>query len=210
MQFRIAAMFVAALIGLGACRTAPPIANGPAADGSFRVECVLSHRAQVDPIVAPGRPSGTCTISSVTAPPERTRPMHRCSRVRRIRTLSGDKAGYWVPTLIGSNGTIVPPERSIFYYRNRPTAYSATVAFPPNFRMIAGGSFPNSYWTCDGEQDTAMTYRRNHIPNCGPGGKIKLHVFFPSCWEWICVSTRAGSSEPCRVRSRQWRCDRRY
>ena len=140
---------------------------------------------EVDPIVAPGRPSGHMHDFFGNRSTGANSTYASMQSGSTNCTLSGDKAGYWVPTLISSNGAIVPPERSIFYYRNRPTPYSSTVAFPPNFRMIAGGSFPNSYWTCDGEQDTAMTYRRNHIPNCGPGGKIKMHVFFPSCWDGV-------------------------
>ncbi len=107
MQFRIAAVFFAALIGLGACRTAPPIANGPAADGSFRVECVLSHRAQVDPIVAPGRPSGHMHDFFGNRSTGANSTYASMQSGSTNCTLSGDKAGYWVPTLIGSNGAIV-------------------------------------------------------------------------------------------------------
>jgi hypothetical protein len=96
-----------------------------------------------------------------------------------------DRAGYWSPSLIAPSGTPVTPTQAVFYYRNRPTSYGRTVAFPPDFRMIAGGatSFPNTYWTCDGESDTALSTRRSVIPNCGTKGKVKLHVFFPSCWD---------------------------
>jgi hypothetical protein len=155
------------------------------ANGSFRVECEFSHRAQVDPIVAPGgvsmhmhdffgnRSTGAnSTYASMSAAPT------NCSE-------SGDTAGYWSPTLVAPNGAFVDPESSLFYYRNRPYDYGITVPFPPNFRMIAGGTFPNAYWTCDGESDTGFSDRKAQIPDCGRGGKIKLHVFFPSCWDGV-------------------------
>ena len=49
--------------------------------------------------------------------------------------------------------------------------------------MVAGGTFPRAYWTCDGESDAALESRKRSIPDCGDGGEIKLHVFFPSCWD---------------------------
>ena len=98
-------------------------------------------------------------------------------------TVSGDRAGYWSPSLLTPDKERVQPERAIFYYRNRPVDYRRTVAFPPDFRMVAGGSYPNAYWTCDGESDAGFSSRKRTIPDCGEGGKIKLHVFFPSCWD---------------------------
>ena len=72
----------------------------------------------------------------------------------------------------------------MFYYRNRPVDDGRrTIAFPPNLRMVAGGSFPNAYWTCDGDSDAGFGERKRSIPNCGEDGKVKLHVFFPSCWD---------------------------
>ncbi|MGZ5393869.1 MAG: DUF1996 domain-containing protein, partial [Mycobacterium sp.] len=94
-----------------------------------------------------------------------------------------DRAGYWAPTLMTPDSDRVQPERGVFYYRNRPVGYGRTVAFPPGLQMVAGGSYPNAYWTCDGESDAAFESRKRTIPNCGLGGKIKLHVFFPSCWD---------------------------
>jgi hypothetical protein len=149
------------------------------------VECKFSHRAQVDPIVTFGGRSmhvhdffgNTSTAASST--------YASMGKGGSTCTDTGDRAGYWVPSLVASDGRFVHPERSIFYYRNRPVEYSRTVPFPPDFRMIAGGkdAFPHAYWTCDGESDTGYESRRATIPNCGRGGKIKLHVFFPSCWD---------------------------
>ena len=95
----------------------------------------------------------------------------------------GDRAAYWAPTLMTPRGDRVRPERAVVYYRNRPVADGRTVAFPPGLRMVAGGTFPYSYWTCDGQSDAALESRQPTIPDCGEGGKIKAHVFFPSCWD---------------------------
>jgi hypothetical protein len=50
---------------------------------------------------------------------------------------------YWAPTLVAPNGTYVEPERSTFYYRNRPYDYGTTIPFRPDFRMVAVGTDPD-------------------------------------------------------------------
>jgi Domain of unknown function (DUF1996) len=167
----------------GSTPTAPPVAAG--GPGAFRVECPLARQAHVDPIVAPGRWShhlhdlfGNTSITPASTYMSMLSGGTDC-------TASGDTAGYWSPALLAPDGTIVRPERAIFYYRNRPVGQGTTTPFPRDFRVVAGGdhAFPDAYWTCDGEKDLAQATRRHHIPDCGPGGKVKLHVFFPSCWD---------------------------
>jgi hypothetical protein len=202
-DIRIAALFVATVLTLGACSggggTPEPRAQQPRTvstpttvaptqkgeNGSVRVECKRSIRAQVDPIVSPGTRSmhmhdfyGNDSTSADASYASMRKGSSNC-------TDSRDTAGYWSPTLVAPNGRYVEPERAILYYRNRPYDYGVTVPFPPDFRMVAGGTFPNSYWTCDGESDTGYADRKDYIPDCGPGGKIKLHVFFPSCWDGV-------------------------
>jgi Domain of unknown function (DUF1996) len=160
----------------------PPTAEEP---GLFRVECPLVKQAHVDPIVSPGRPShhlhdlfGNASTTAESTYVEMLSGETDC-------TAAGDTAAYWSPALVTPQGTIVRPERAIFYYRNRPAGRGATMPFPRDFRMTAGGQdgFPNAYWTCDGEKDMALATRRDHIPDCGADGNVKMHVFFPSCWD---------------------------
>jgi hypothetical protein len=198
-----ALLFVVAALSVGGCAAANRAASGdaPAArrasppvtvasteegeDGSVRVECELALRAQVDPIVSPGTTSahmhdffGNDSTSATSTYESMRLGSSNC-------TDSRDTGGYWAPTLVAPDGSYVEPERAIFYYRNRPYDYGVTVPYPPDFRIVAGGAFPNSYWTCDGESDTGYEDRKDYIPDCGPGGQIKLHVFFPSCWDGI-------------------------
>jgi hypothetical protein len=152
--------------------------------GSFRATCKLSHQAQVDPIVAPGMPMsahrhdffGNRSTAATSAYVTMAGATTSCANPL-------DLAAYWSPSLVSPTGEVVKPTQAVFYYRNRPTEYGRTTTFPPDFRMVAGGAnaFPNSYWTCDGESDTSMANRRRTIPDCGTSGRVKLHVFFPSC-----------------------------
>jgi hypothetical protein len=151
--------------------------------GSFRVECTLARQQQVDPIVDWGRRSrhmhdffgnrmvvATSTFESLYAGTS------SCSA-------TADRGAYWAPTLMTVTGRRVRPEQAVVYYRNRPVTVGKTVAFPSGLRLVAGGTFPNAYWTCDGDSDGSLEARRPTIPDCGSGGKIKAHVIFPSCWD---------------------------
>jgi hypothetical protein len=99
---------------------------------------------------------------------------------------SSDTAGYWVPSLLDDRDEYIEPERMIIYYRNRPISYGSTTAFPADFRIIAGGaaSYPHAYWTCDGQSDGALETRASAPPDCGDE-RVKLQVFFPSCWDGV-------------------------
>lgn len=166
----------------------PSTETGP---GVFRLSCAFSHRAQVDPIVAPG-PAGTMSAhlhdffgnrstASDSTYASMVAASTTCSR-------SADTASYWAPSLIAPDGTAVKPAETVIYYRNRPALYGTTVPFPPDFRMIAGfpttASSPVTYWTCDGESDTALETRKTFVPNCGTK-RIVVHVFFPACWDGV-------------------------
>ncbi len=168
-------------------RVTPPPSRDDTSLGSFRVECELSHRAQVDPIVSPGKASAHLHEFFGNNSTNANSTLQSMRAASTTCTEPGDTAGYWAPALIAPNGTVAKPDVGIFYYRNRPVDYSRTVPFPPDFRMIAGGmdAFPNAYWTCDGESDTGYESRRNYIPDCGDDGNIKMHVFFPSCWDGV-------------------------
>lgn len=102
--------------------------------------------------------------------------------------LSADTAGYWAPALLDPNDQPVPLLRATAYYRATSAKGQSIVAFPPDFRMIAGSpALPTGTpkvlgWGCD---DT--TYLPT-IPNCGAStGKkfVKAHIVFPSCWNGI-------------------------
>jgi hypothetical protein len=153
------------------------------APGSFRVECELVRQQRVDPIVSFGEPShhvhdlfGNTSLVSTSTRKSLLAGMTNC-------TAKGDRSGYWSPSLVSPRGRLVEPERAVFYYRNRPVEYRRTAPIPRGLRMVAGGSFPDAYWTCTGDSDGAFASRRPTIPDCGKDGKIKLHVLFPQCWD---------------------------
>lgn len=155
--------------------------------GRFRTVCDHSHFRQVDPIVNPG-PSGTPSHH-----------MHEFAANRSTDSdstyesmvsagtsceLGADSAGYWVPALVGPGGQLVAMDRMTAYYSNRPVMASGqeTISFPPDFRMIAAASYPHSYWNCVGDSDHSMSSRHMNPPDCG-SSQLRLHIFFPSCWD---------------------------
>jgi hypothetical protein len=154
--------------------------------GNFLVKCPFSHRAQVDPIVAPG-PSGTrshhlhdffgnTSVDANSTYASMTDADTTC-------VVGGDTAGYWTPALLDPDGTPVRPEALFSYYRSRPAEYSATVAFPPDFRLIAGGEgqFPDHvWWNC--HDDDSEKVRYDAPPRCTTSTLIAA-IIFPNCWD---------------------------
>jgi Domain of unknown function (DUF1996) len=180
----LAVVLAVAALGAAPERSADPWRPRPDAElGSFRVECDLAQQRRIDPIVSWGEVSshlhdffGNETVVATSTYDSLRAGSSNC-------TAEEDRSAYWAPTLMSDDGDRVEPEVGVFYYRNRPVDYRETVEFPPGLRMVAGGTFPRAYWTCDGESDAAPESRKRSIPDCGDDGEIKLHVFFPSCWD---------------------------
>jgi Domain of unknown function (DUF1996) len=181
----VAATLVAVALGAAPARntdneTSP---RSPAALGSFRVECTLVRQQRVDPIVAWGKVSHHLHDFFGNTSVVATSTYESLRGGRSTCSAAGDRAGYWLPTLMTPRGERVRPDRFVVYYRNRPVRYGRTAAFPRGLRLVAGGTFPTAYWTCEGEPDAAIESRKAKIPDCGGNVRIKAHVFFPSCWD---------------------------
>lgn len=156
------------------------------AAGLFIVNCPFSHRKQVDPIITPG-PSGTMSAHMHDFLGNRSIDSNStyatANAAATTCSVLGDRAGYWVPTLVAPNGAYITPRRALVYYRNKPVSYGTTNAFPPDFRVVAGGvgtSTQYAGWSC--EQDA-----KNMVavpPSCG-SALLVLHVKFPNCWNGV-------------------------
>jgi hypothetical protein len=161
---------------------------GDRGPGIFIIKCGFSHRAQVDPIVVPG-PKGTLSGHMHDFFGNRSTDSDSTyASMTAAGTTCGvlaDTAGYWAPTLYRPDGTPDTAQTAFAYYLNRPTAYSNTVSFPPNFKMIAGGvgTFPeHTWWNCF-NQDSATT-RFDSPPSCADSD-LELHLKFPNCWDGV-------------------------
>ena len=165
----------------------PPASAAEDGLGRFRTQCDHSHFKQVDPIVKPG-PPGTMSnhLHEFAANTSTDSNSTYQSMIAAGTTcdLSADTAAYWTPALIGPGSERVEMVKMTAYYANRPVLASGqqTVAFPPDFRMIAPASYPHSFWNCVGDSDHTMESRHKNPPDCG-GNQLRLHVFFPSCWD---------------------------
>lgn len=171
-------------VALGTTKVASTEA-APAAEnkGVFIVNCPFSHRKQVDPIVQFGQPvSGHMHDFMGNRSVNFNSTFASASGSSTTCGLAGDRAGYWTPSLVAPNGTFVQVRRALVYYRNTPAKYGTTTAFPPDFRIVAGGvgvGPPNAGWSC--EQNASSMQATP--PSCGSGGLLVLHVRFPSCWD---------------------------
>lgn len=177
---RRATLFIAFTLVASAVALIAVGAGTAAASQSFVIDCKHSHRRADDPIVHPGEPgmghmheffgnrttSATSTYRSMIGQPT------TCD-------VAGDTAAYWAPTLKTGSGTMVTPRRITVYYRDRPQGWVRTTAFPPNFRMIAGGPGTGySGWNCDG-----IALQPSARIDCSgfPTPYVRGSIIFPMC-----------------------------
>ena len=153
---------LAALVLVGALLLPVPAAQ--AATPRFQIRCETSHTAQVDPIVSRGAPSahlheffGNTTTNANSTYESMRAGGTTCST-------AADTAGYWVPTLISSDGQIVRASTILVYYRGEEGAH--TVAFPHNLRMVSSSSE-------FGATPSAGASTSNFI------------IKFPECWDGV-------------------------
>lgn len=168
----------------------PPGAPDPYATaglGEFAARCNLSHRATVDPIVAPGNASfwhqhdffgATATDESST----------------RDQLLAGgssceptvDRSAYWVPTVLEDGAPVDPVRITVYYQVKRPQDPAKVQPMPAGLRMIAGSARATApqpdhvaQWHCMGVSSSSPV-----IPDCG-GGNVELILQFPDCWDGV-------------------------
>lgn len=157
------------------------------ASAQFSVHCGASHQLMDDPIVFPGEPMsshmhdffGNRSTDAYSTYDTMVASGTTCR-------FSKDTAGYWAPALV-IDGMMQLPLSINAYYRppNQYVDSKAVVAFPPDFKMIAGGDTPGdpvaAYWSCDDQAATRTT-----LPgNCGSKKTVHANISFPSCWDGV-------------------------
>lgn len=146
------ALFITLVVLLGSMSV--PAAHA-AATGAFWVRCTWSHTLKDDPIVYPRQPGAAHQHAFMGA--RDTDAFSTYTSMRAGGTtcaLSADTAGYWVPTLVNSDGRVIIPFRLVAYYRGD----RGTVPFPPGYQEVVGNSSKadvhvltgtnDLYWSC--------------------------------------------------------------
>jgi hypothetical protein len=177
----------ASLAVVAVAATLVPLSASPAfASARFHIECGFHHQRSDDPIVYP-RQAGQSHLHSFFGNTS-TNANSTWLSLRRAGTNcnhKGDKAAYWIPALY-KHGSIVRAVAGHFYYRGVHKRLSVIKAFPPGLKVIAGNhdaTRPQSTrviaWSCQGSSGTGQAT----IRDCGGGGKVKVLIKFPSCWD---------------------------
>ena len=167
--------------GSGAARPKPA---PPLRGVNFISVCGFSHRGPDDPIVLPRQPGfshdhtfvGNDSTNAFSTPAQLRTAGTTCRR-------AGDRAAYWMPTLLVA-GNPVTPTTAIAYYRR--LVRTPLKSFPAGLQMVAGNSHATSpqrltvtYWDCG---DLANIPPSSTVPDC-TDGSLSLHVTFPDCWD---------------------------
>ena len=181
-----------ATVALAAIAVAVPFAldagaqnRGAGHAGFFNSVCEFTSRAPDDPIVFPGvagashshdffgNPStnAASTVDSLVAAGG------RCVQ-------PGDRAAYWVPTLLKGRRA-ARPVRANVYYRRAGRDPASIEPFPLGLRVVAGNAKATApqdpkiaRWTCTGNELAPSRL----LALCPRGSNLKLTVVFPDCW----------------------------
>jgi hypothetical protein len=178
-------------------RVGPSVASGRAAASLARLRgvnfvsgCRFSHRSSDDPIVYPGQPGlshnhtfiGNDTTNAFSTLDTLKTGTSSCRR-------AGDRAAYWVPTLVTADGKAIEPRTATVYYRRHTLA--PVQPFPQGFRLIAGNAKATSAqglmvtsWNCG---PLAGIRPQATVPTCPDAARqgLALHVQFPNCWDGV-------------------------
>jgi hypothetical protein len=168
------------LVVVTAMASLPSGAAAVTGEHRFSVRCELSHLRQVDPIVTPG-PAGTLAshLHAFFGNRSTDSDSTRESMVTAPTTceFSKDRAGYWVPTLVAPDGTVVEPASAFAYYRAPAAIADERIRpFPRDFRLIS-----DRYVYHCGSMRRAST----GPVDCRsvPHSKVVLSILFPPCWD---------------------------
>jgi len=157
------------------------------AEAFFAVGCAFSHRAPDDPIVFPGRPGASHSHDFFGNRSTNARSSSG-SLLRRGTTCRtpGDRAAYWVPSLMRA-GRPLRPEHAQIYYRAAGKDPRSVRAFPPGLRVVAGSARARTpqgrrvtVWHCGPDAQESVGAE---VPACPNGRRLRLRVRFPDCWD---------------------------
>lgn len=163
-----------------------PIAGPQGAVPQFVVECMYSHTAANDPIVAPGEPGqshlhvffGNTTTDADSTIESLLEGETTCDQPQ-------DLAAYWAPALL-RGPQVLEPVKSTAYYRPGLEVDPTTVQpFPEGLMMVGGnagatGEQPLSIvaWSCGAGAERSAT-----PIECHEGRNMRLIITFPDCWD---------------------------
>ncbi|MGL5828717.1 MAG: DUF1996 domain-containing protein, partial [Angustibacter sp.] len=179
----------------------------PAGDGNsaFRVNCHMSHFAFDDPIVAPGKPSGshlhmffgnTGTDAFSTTESLVNSGNSTCSGG------TANRSAYWMPAVIDGAGKAVVAADSNFYYKS--SHYDGTrpdqiKPLPAGLRMISGDASLTSskgqgHWGCWEKYIGHWDSIQQAADLCGPDNQLSFSIKFPHCWDGVNLDSKNHKS----------------
>lgn len=146
----------------------------------FSTTCKSSHMAIDDPIVSPGTTASHLHAFFGNVSTNRFSTYDSMIVSGTTCSIAADTAGYWVPTLIAPDGSVVPTIRTNAYYRTNGVFNGIDIsAFPADLRLVSS----RYEWLCKDNQVFGSP------PDCSTSERgfrpVGLRVIFPSCWDGV-------------------------
>jgi hypothetical protein len=175
------------------------LAVSPAAatkQGKYLQSCGQANVGQVDPLVTPGQPAdhnhaefGAVTWGTSTTTADMLSGLTTCK-------IPGNHSAYWVPTMVASDGSQVPPTSAGGYYGAFWTPDAEQIQpFPVGIRFIVGNSHSTVlqsaaivHWRCDAAGQPTLA-RPPRAGECPVGVGVELSFDGPKYWDGINLDT---------------------
>lgn len=160
--------------------------------GAFRLWCLISHMNYDDALVYPGQPNrshlhmyfGNTSMNAMST-------TTRNGAGSTCRGGNLNNSGYWTPSILGPDGSLIWPDALLIYYKTGYNGIQNNEIQVPHkdLQMIAGD--PNArvlnhpvHFVCEGSDGTILN-RSNDIGSCYAGQTKQIAVDFPQCWDGV-------------------------
>ncbi len=165
--------------------------SASANDAQTDVDCNFSHMKPDDPILMPGMPGMAMSHDFFG-----NRSTDAYSTAESLLLHSGttcdnaaDSTGYWVPTMMLPDGTIVNPTYMKNYYQADNVAQYPINPYPHGLQLLAGdhkGTGPNTHVNFLCANGNGYTHNADQIcglRSAGDAVQFNIAIMFPDCWD---------------------------
>lgn len=171
----------------------PSYANPPTQDVThreFQANCIRTHAANDDPIVAPGVVGGSHSHTFVGSPTVNARTTTGSLLAGGTScTVPGDRSGYWFPTMFNGTTEVKPVGEQTIYYKSGIIDYKSVRPFPRGIRFVVGSptqtqaEFQAHPGTVEGWECGNAVHMYNVPAFCDNGSQFNVRFQAPSCWD---------------------------
>ncbi|GAB3228841.1 DUF1996 domain-containing protein [Glycomyces halotolerans] len=192
MRRSIAAVATAAVAAATLAWSPAASAQDEVTHHEFQANCTISHTANDDPIVYPGRSGASHhhTFLGNTG----TDAHSTAESLREGDTsclVPADRSAYWFPTLFNGDEAALSTWHQVVYYKSGVEDYTSVRPFPPGLRFVTGDpgataeEFANAPGAVEGFECGESFHNYTFPDHCPDYSWLNVRYQAPSCWDGV-------------------------